>query len=112
MWTNPTSSRLKFKRTKTTQTKVTVECFRHRTYSDPKDAFRKRFSSQATVADHVVRQTLRDNGASSRGSKGKSMTRKSKSRRSMKKEDCCPFWFAIVCSISVSTGISSTSGVR
>ncbi|MGH7974436.1 MAG: hypothetical protein ACREBR_02825, partial [bacterium] len=88
------------KETKTTQTKVTVECFRHRMYSDPKEAFRKRFSSQATVADHVVRQTLRDNGASSRGSKGKSMTRKSKSRRSMKKEDCCPFWFAIVCSIS------------
>ncbi|MGH7954725.1 MAG: hypothetical protein ACREOZ_02065 [Gloeomargaritales cyanobacterium] len=67
---------------KSSEAKVTLECFRHRPYSDRKDKFKKAFIGIDTIAESIVRQTLRDNGTSSRGLKGKSMSRKSKSRRS------------------------------
>ncbi|MGH7974010.1 MAG: hypothetical protein ACREBR_00690, partial [bacterium] len=87
-------------KSKDTQVKVVLECYRHRQYSKPNDNFTKISNGNDRVAKSVVRQTLRDNKTASRGIKGKSMPRKSKSRRPMKREETCPFWFAIVCSVN------------
>lgn len=62
-----------------------LESFRHRPYSDPKDTFKKVFND--TVDGSVLRQTLRDNGTTSRGVEGKVNARKSQSRRQIKKQE-------------------------